>query len=57
MSFDELVKIAQAGGNMALLVSVFYMLKITDRLARIDTRLKMLLHREGIKEVDYGKDD
>lgn len=48
MNWSELLPIIQAGGNAALLVSVYFMLKITDRLARIDTRLEVLLAQQKL---------
>lgn len=48
MNWQELLPLIQAGGNAALLVSVYFMLKITDRLARIDTRLEVLLAQQKL---------
>lgn len=51
MALDEMIRLVQAGGNVALLVSVYYMMKIAGRLARIDAHLDVLIYREGLRTL------
>lgn len=48
----EIMPLVQSGGNVALLVCVYFISKVAYRLARIEVMLRMFLSAMGHKEFD-----
>jgi hypothetical protein len=43
VDFKDIIQIVQSGGNVALLLSVYFIYKTNERLARIEYALRMYL--------------
>lgn len=43
MEINELLKLATAGGNIAMLISVYFIMKASERLARIEKALSLYM--------------
>ena len=52
---EAITKIMQGGGNAALLVCLYFMWKLNDRLTRIEMVLNLLASKNGIKYTDVLK--
>lgn len=55
MDLKDLIELTNSGGNVALLVSVYFMWKQNDRLIKIETVLGMIAHKHNIEGIDLLK--
>lgn len=52
-TLQDLLAIAQGGGNVALILCVYFIRDASQRLARIETRLAIALGRRSDTEDDH----
>lgn len=52
--FGKVVQLVQGGGNVALLVCVYFIFKAADRLSRIEAMLRFVLRDKDDDDTTRG---